>query len=367
MRVALHLSGLAARALLVALTLLVPVLVITVAAREVQEGADWIKIAPHRFFLAALLRALPLASIPAALLAAVWTKTSLDRRGEGQIFGLLGYSRWSVAVWASLPTLFLSLVMLQLVREAIPRAAMTLRGPVGLDVEEVSSWLVQRRERVGDGHLLIGAGGRDGTALIDLRLAQAEPMMVLRAQRAVLSAAEGESGKVQLGLSEGSLLLASMRELPLGEGSIQFERGEMRLDPVAATMDESRRFRRVAETKSGRLAKDAALLGRLVGAKRATAKLQYEQVHRPLLALLPFLLVFLLQLLWASSPYPALKGAKLWFTPALLIVAGALPLALARNAAFHDRYVLGLVYAAAAVLLPCLAVGIPLSRSRSLR
>jgi len=350
-KASLHLSGHAARALLVALVLLAPVLLLSIAAHEVRAGADWIVVDPLRFFLAALLRALPLITFPAMLLAAVWTRSGLDRRGETVLFGLLGRSRWAVATWAALPSLLFALFTLHLAQEAIPRASLALRRPVGLGPEKVAKWIELRRNAPGQGSLFLGAGESAGTGLMDLRMARSEPRTVLRAAEAELRSAGGDSTHMIVELRGGSLMLPALSHTPVGGESIRFEGGRMRLDPEAVAVGDVRRFLRVAETTSSRLARDAALVERATGDTRHVAKLLHERLHRPFASLLPFLLVWLLHWRWARRPYPALHGAELWLVPALMLVTSALPLSLARHAAESSRE-LALALLALSVLLP---------------
>ena len=356
MRVAFYLSGRASGSLLQALILLAPVLFLSIAAKEMSEGADWAAVVPHRFVFAALLRALPMVAIPAALLGAIWSRASFDRNGETFLFALLGYSPLRVATWASLPTLLLSLVLLFLSWDAVPRASMALASPAGLSAQEVSRWLVYRKERAPEGTLFIGAGAFEEAELTDLRMASAHPRIALRAERASIDDRVESLGKMDLDVEEGSLLLPQIPDTPLRGGVIRFEHGQMRLDPMAIAHDGKRRFQRVAETPSSNLRRDAALLERIRGAETHVAKLRYESVRRVLLAFLPFFLVWILHLRWSQASQFILNEVRRWPLPASLFLSSVLPLALARNSVSNGLSVLGVTFAAASILLPLCVV-----------
>jgi hypothetical protein len=359
MRVGLHLSGHAARALLVALLLFAPVLVLTIAADEVRAGADWIAVAPLRFLFAALLRALPWIAFPALLLAAAWTRAGLDRRGEALLFGSLGFSRWRVATWAALPSLLVAASILHLSREAIPRASAALRQPTGLALAEVARWVELRRSHTGQSSVLLGAGSSEGTLLRDLRLARAEPRTVLQAEEAELRAVVGDPQHIVFELRRGSLHLPELSGTPLGPEAIRFQGGSMRLNPAAFAAEDASDHLRVAETPSARLARNAALLARVPGMARHAAKLLHERLHRPLSSILPFLLVWLVHWRWAGRPYPALGSAELWLVPALMLVASLLPLSLARLAAESSHALANGLLALSVVLPVALIRAIP--------
>jgi hypothetical protein len=187
-------------------------------------------------------------------------------------------------------------------------------------------------------------------------MARADPRIALRAERASIDHRVENPGKMDLDVEEGSLLLPKIPDTPLSDGVIRFEHGQMRLDPMAIARDGERRFRRVAETPSSSLRRDAALLERIRGAETHVAKLRYESVHRVLLAFLPFFLVWILHLRWFQASQLILNEVRRWSLPASLFVSSVFPLALARNSVSNGFSVLGVTFAAASIILPLCVV-----------